>query len=343
MGATDPAGFAITVLGVALLLVGFLDAIITTTAIAELPGPLTRVLSVSLWRGVRAVTYRSDSRLLRATGSMVVLSVVSSWVLAIWAGWSLVFAGTPGAVIHADTGEAASFASTIYFTAASVATTGLGDFIPASDGWRLLTGLASISGIGLITLGVTYLVPIIQAGVNRLHVAQRLNSLGSTPYDILIRHYDGEGFGPLEDHAADFVNELTQLRSEHLAYPVLHFLHGARPESAVAPRLAALAEALHILEHGIAPEARPTDRSLRPLREAVEALLHTVMSQAFTRPAAEVPEPPALSPLREAGVPTRAEEDFRRDLETEASERRRELLTYVRDDSWQWRDVYSRA
>lgn len=338
----DAAGIAMTVAGVVLLLLGFGDAMLTTTAIGEFRGPITRGLSVSLWRGVRAVTSRSDSALLRATGSLVVLSVVSAWVLSIWLGWSLVFAGTPGAVVHADSGEQASFASVIYFTAASVATTGLGDFVPSSDGWRLLTGLVSVSGIAVITLAVTYLVPIIQAAVNRLHLAQRLNSMGSTPYDILDRHFDGEGFGVFEERIPALVDELTQLRAEHLAYPVLHFLHGSRAENAFAPRVAALDEALTILEHGVDEKAHPSHRVVQPLREAIDALLHTVVQQAFTRPTMEVPPVPDLAPVQEAGIPTRDDGEFAERVASE-DDRRRELLSYVRDDSWNWHDVYREA
>lgn len=338
----DPAGTAMTVAGVGLLALGFGDAMLTTTAIGEFRGPLTRGLSVSLWRGVRALTSRSDSALLRATGSAVVLSVVSAWVLAIWLGWALVFSGTPGAVIHADSGEPASFASTIYFTATSVATTGTGDFVPASDGWRLLTGLTSVSGIAVITLAVTYLVPIIQAAVNRLHLAQRLNNMGSTPYDILTRHYDGEGFDAFEQRIPALVDELTQLRAEHLAYPVLHFMHGSRPERAFAPRVAALDEALSILQHGVDEKVHPSSRVVRPLREAIDALLHTVVSQAFARPSREVPPAPSLGPVREAGIPTREEASFAEGI-NEEEDRRRELLSYVRDDSWAWSDVYRDA
>jgi hypothetical protein len=54
------------------------------------------------------VTSRSDSALLRSAGSLVVLSVVSAWVLAFWLGWSVVFAGAPGAVVHAESGEPAT-------------------------------------------------------------------------------------------------------------------------------------------------------------------------------------------------------------------------------------------
>ena len=335
----EPVGVLLTVLGVVLVGVGFADAIITTTAIAEFPGPLTRVLSVSLWRGFKMLSSRSDSALLRAAGSLVILSVISAWVATIWLGWALIFAGSPGAVVHGETGQAASFASVIYFTATSVATTGVGDFVPATDGWRLLTGLVSVSGIALITLGVTYLVPIIQAGVNRQHLAHRLNTLGSSPHDILMRGFDGSSFDRLVGRFPGLTDELTQLRAEHLAYPVLQFLHGARLESALAPRVAALDEALTLLEHGVGSNVNYPAGELLPLREAIDALLETMAAEAVANPTAEAPYVPSLEPLRKAGIPTVADAALDEAL-LDASDRRNLLLAYVRDDGWLWEDVY---
>lgn len=339
MDGFDPAGAAMLVGGILLLSVGAVDAIITTTAVAEMPGPLTRILSHSLWRGFHIVTSRSDSTLLRSAGSLVALSLVSAWVLSIWLGWALIFASANGAVVDGDTGQVASFASTVYFTASSMATTGVGDFVPASDGWRLVTGLVSLSGIALITLGVTYLVPVIQAGVDRLRHAQRLNDLGPTPFDVLRRHWDGEGFTQLMARMPELTDHLTELRAQHLAFPVLHFLHGPRSDNAFAPRLAALDEALTLLEHGVAPEHRPPSQPSADLSLAIGQLLRTVVNQAFAKPRDEIPPAPQLEELHEQGIPTVSQEEFEEAV-ADIAPRRCRLLSYVRDDSWDWSEVY---
>jgi hypothetical protein len=220
-----------------------------------------------------------------------------------------------------------------------VATTGLGDFEPATDGWRILTGIASLSGLALITLAVTYLVPVIQAGVDRLHFAYRLHGLGGTPYGILRRMWDGEGFEALVERVPALVDDVARLHTRHLAFPVLHFMHAGRPEGAMAPRLAALDEALTLLQHGVAAERRPPPMRLAPLREAIGQLLDTVVTQAFAVPRAEVPPVPELDRLRACGIPTVSEEDFATALRPLAA-RRRKLLSYVHDDSWSWDVVY---
>lgn len=337
----DPQGLiaaGLLVAGVLLVALAFVDAVITTLATPEMGGPLTRLLSTTVWRGVRLVTSRSQSTLLRSAGPAVTLTVLTAWVLCTWLGWTLVFAAVPGSVIDADTGAAASFLSKFYFSATTIITTGVGDFVPSGDTWRVVAGLVSISGLALVTLGITYLIPVTTAAVDRMTFAQRLSTLGATPREVLLRHWDGTGFAPLLPRLEAVTEELIRLRTENLAYPVLHFFHGADPDTALAPRVAAIDEAMTIIELGVAEHARPPDHTLLPLRETIDALLHTVVGQAFARPGQEVPPAPALDSLRAAGIPTVPQEDFAAALPA-LDDRRRRLLSYVNDDSWGWEEV----
>lgn len=333
---------ALLAAGIVLLLLAFSDALITTLAIPERGGPLTRLLSTTVWRAFRRITSRSQSRLLRAAGPLVTFTVVAAWVLCTWFGWALVFSATPGAVVHADSGEAASFASAFYFSATTIITTGVGDFVPSTDLWRVVAGLVSVSGLGLVTLGITYLIPVTTVAVDRMAFAQRLSTLGATPDDILARHWDGSSFELLVSRIEPLAEGLVRLRSENLAYPVLHFFHGADPERALAPRVAALDEALTVMEHGVEPDARLPRRVILPLREAVDALLHTVVSQTFARPHSDVPPPPSLERVAAHGIPTRSQEEFEASL-WDIKDRRARLLSYVRDDSWSWREVVAHS
>lgn len=338
----DPAALPtalIALAGVALLTAAFADATMTTTAVAEPAGPLTRFLAQTVWRGFRLLTSRSESRLLRASGSLVALTVVGSWVLSLWVGWTLIYSSVPGSVILDATNQPASFASKFYFSATTMVTTGLGDFVPASDPWRVLAGVTSVSGLALVTLALGYLIPVIQAGVDRMHTAQRLSQLGRSPQAILFRHWDGAGFDLLLHRLPAAADGVIRLRTEVLAFPVLHFFHGADPERAIAPRVAALDEALSMLTYGVSPEHRPNERALTPAREAVDSLLETVVNQAFARPQSDAPPAPSLAELRESGIPTVSDEEFAARM-GQLRDRRRKLLSYVRDDSWNWSEVY---
>jgi hypothetical protein len=324
--------------GVALISLVFVDAVITTLAVAERPGPLTRVLARTLWRGLRHVTSRSGSAILRSAGPAVTLSVVAAWLAAVWLGWSLLFAAVPGAIEHVDTEEAASFATVVYFTANTIVTTGSGDFVPATDPWRLAGGFASVSGLALVTLAITYLIPVSTAAVFRARAAQELSLLGGTPEGILARHWDGETLAELARATPPFVATIVRLRAEHNAFPVLHFFHSGDPERALAPRLAALDEALTIALEGVVPAQRPRERELQPLRDAIADLLDSVVDQDFALPRDDVPPSPPLDAVRALGIDTVVTEDFEVGLE-ELADRRRRLLSFVRDDTWAWDEI----
>jgi hypothetical protein len=337
----DPvASTLIAAVGVGLLVLALYDAIRTTIAIAEEPGLLTRLLSRTMWRGFRRLTSRTDSRLLRSTGPLLSIALVTVWVLTVWLGWSLVFASVPESVVFLDTGEPASFWAKVYFAATTMVTTGVGDFAPATDMWRVLAGAVSVSGIALVTLAITYLVPIITAAVDRYHFAEFLNSLGGTAEEIVRRHWDGEGFSLLGARMPRLVDGITRMRASHLAFPVLHFFHGADPERALAPRVAALDEALTMMEYGVVEDHRLPLREFHPVREAVDGLLETVVGQSFAIPQDEVPPVPSLEPLRTADIPVIDSVQFGEAVQAVA-DRRRLLLSYVLDDSWRWEEVHT--
>lgn len=336
----DPglATIALLVAGIGLLLLAFSDAVITTLAVTEWPGPLTRLLSLTVWRGIRQLTTSSRGLLIRAAGPVVTLTVLTAWIAAAWAGWTLVYAARPEAVVHAQSGEAASFAAKLYFTASTIVTTGPGDFVPSSDLWRVVSGAASISGLALVTLVITYLIPVTSAAVGRMALAQRLSTLGHTPEEILRRHWDGASLQQLGARLDELTAGIVQLRTENLAYPVLHFFHGADAERALAPRLAALDEAVTLVQCGLEAEAGLPAPVVQPWRDAMDTLLDTVVSRVFARPGDEVPPPPSLAGLRAHGFPARSDAQFAECLAGHELRRKR-LLAYVRDDAWTWQEV----
>jgi hypothetical protein len=333
------ASVALGAAGVSLLLLALYDGLRTTIAIAEWPGPLTRLLNRTVWRGFRKMTSRTDSRILRSAGPLLSITLVGTWVVAVWIGWALVFAAVPTSVIDAETGEPASFAAKIYYTATTMVTTGVGDFVPTTDAWRVLAGAVSVSGIALVTLAITYLVPIIGAAVDRFHFAEFLNALGGSAGELVVRHWDGESFDLLGERMPTLVDRITRMRAAHLAFPVLHFFHGPDAKRALAPQIAALDEALTMMEYGVPEEDRLPLREFRPVREAIDNLLDTVVGHGFAVRRDDVPPVPSLRPLRDADIPT-VDDDAFAEAVARLDDRRTRLLSYVVDDSWRWAQVH---
>jgi hypothetical protein len=243
---------------------------------------------------------------------------------------------SPRAVLQAATGQPANLWERIYFAGATIVTVGNGEYQPDGPGWHLVSMIAAANGLSMFTLIVTYLLPIVNAELDRRRLAVYITTLGRTPHEILIRAWNGSSFGRLPDHLIALTLPMLEVGQSHLAYPVLHCVHSQTRESALAPSVAVLDEAITLFA-GVCPEQRPDKCAFYPLRQAVAEFLST-LAEAHLEPKREPPPTPSLDPLREAGILTVTDEEFRLALET-LGDRRRLLLGLVEEEAWRWEDV----
>lgn len=323
-------------LGAGLVLVALVDMLWTTLAVSAGGGPITATLARGLWQALCRLGHRRSRphRFLRWAGVAVVTSVFVVWVALFVLGWWLVFSSSPGAVRHGTTGASVGWIARLYFVGFTTSTLGIGDLVPGDGLWRLLTVVAAFSGLSVVTMSITYLLPVASAVVDRRTLATGIASLGADPPGIVVNAWSGGGWGALEQRLPTLEQQLVTLGQRHLAYPVLHFFHDVAPEAAAGVTIARLDEALTILRFGVAPEARPHALVVDSARTSVAAFLST-LSSAQIGPAGELPPLPSLEPLRRAGVPTVSDEEFATacaDLER----RRRLLRGFLEDDGWTW-------
>ena len=325
--------------GIVLVAIAMLDVLWTTLSMTG-GGPLSTGLARGLWRsvhGLRHWTGASSTRLLQLAGPGILLSSLLMWVVLLWAGWTLLFSAAPDAVRALQTGSPASLAGHVYFTGYTLFTLGIGNYVPAPGVWEIATAIASLNGLFLITLSITYLVAVLSAATRKHQLATVIATLGRTPHDIVRRARKGEGAASFRTHLAQVVPMIEMHARNHLAYPVLHYFHSPDRRAAVSLRIAALDDALLLLKHGLASGASPDDASLSPAREAIGGLLSTLHG-AFIHPDEAAPPPPSLEPLSEVGVPV-AGEDAYRHMSAHEVERRQLMQAYVKDDGWTWADV----
>ena len=320
-----------------LLIVGvFFDALATTLAVSEGAGPVTRRVTGLVWSGLlRLHRQDSNSTLLAVAGPALLVGTVLGWVIGLWAGWTLVFlAGSPG-IVDASTRAAADLPDVVYYAGFTVFTLGVGDFVATSELYRVLTAVASFTGLFLITLAITYLISVVSAVVTRRSLAVQISALGASPVDIVLAGWDGDSFSSgYEQHLVGLTSELATTAEQHLAYPVLHYFHSRTRVTAAPVTVAHLDEALLIIQTATDPAAQPGAATVNPTRNAIARYLRTTGATAGP---ATTPEPPApdLAALADAEVPLAAPEVFRQRLEAE-SDRRRQLVRLVNSDGWTW-------
>lgn len=321
--------------GLLIVIVGY-DAISTTLSIGAGAGPITSRIGAGWWSLARRLARGPTSPVVVSAGPVVVLLTIGVWLALLWGGWTLVFSADPDSVISSSSREPAGGWTRVYYAAFTAFTLGVGDYIPQGEVWQVLTGIAVLTGLGLTTLAITYLVPVVSAVTARRVQASTIAGLGATPQDIVVSAYRDERFPFLDHRLPQLADSILETAERHLAYPVLHYFHGAERRTDLRVQLVALDDAVSILQHGIDPQVAPHPASLDSARHAVQQVIQRATSKPTDPPP---PAPPDLARLREAGIATADDDTFARRLD-ELSEHRRRLASFSQESLFAAPDPY---
>ncbi|HWH31645.1 MAG TPA: hypothetical protein VNU01_03135 [Egibacteraceae bacterium] len=309
----------LVVLGFVLIVVALWDATSTMVSV-EGGGPITSRIGQAVFRTLARLSPDPHSRVQSKGGEAISFLVILLWITLLWAGWTVIFLSASGAVVDTATGDPAGLVDTIYFAGFGLFTLGVGDFRPAPGFFQIATALSSLSGLFLVTVGISYLLSLTNAVAERRGVAAVISGLGHSGEEILRTSWNGRDFSGLEHQLATLASGVAALAEQHLAKPVLHYFHSPNRHTALEPSVVSLYEAVLLLQYAVEPGVRPRPPSLGATKAACVRLFE-VYRQVFVRhPVDEVAEP-CLDALEEAGIPLRPAADVRRDLEGERETR----------------------
>jgi hypothetical protein len=226
-------------LGSVLLLLALIDALWTTLAL-EQAGPIAGRFAGAHWNGYIWLRRRLDShRVLAVAAPVILVGVVLMWAAMLWLGWVLIFSADPDSIIHGSTNEPANLLNRAYFVGYTLVTLGIGDYVPQGN-WQLATVFCSLHGLFELTIGLSYLLPVLGAATEGQQIASTIAALGDTPTAVLTNAWTGDDFGTLGDHLMNIEGALALHSNAHKAYPVLHYFHSTNPADAPPLRLAIL-------------------------------------------------------------------------------------------------------
>lgn len=328
----------LAVAGGALLVVTLLDVAATTLTVGVAHRPLSGRLSALMWRStVRLLGGRH--RVLALVGPSLLAALVLGWAGLLWLGWGLVFLAAPDlALLVADTEVSATAWERLYFTGYTMTTLGPGGIEVTGTWWQFLEVLTSLTGLILTTLGITFVLSVVNGVVDKRRLAADLSTLGQSPQQLLRQVFDGTSWQRVEPILGDLTTDVHDIAQQHLAYPVLHYFHSTERVAALAPSLAVVDEALTMLIAG--KDGDGIDGLvLQRFRAGSRMLLDTLRS-AFI----EADEQPPRMPSRDVltGLATSvADQSTWEDRLDSFAERRATLEAFVRSDGWDWdTDVY---
>ncbi len=329
--------YFVFILGVILLIITATD-LINTSLSARGAGFITKRLSKTIWTVLLAIHKKTGSRKpLELGGAFILVAILISWLLLIWTSASLLFISKPDSLMNVESNSSTTIIDKIFYTGYTLSTLGLGDIEPDGPFWDILTAILSFTGLILISIAITYLIPVVSAEIIKRRISVYITTLGCSAEDILMNYWNGENFKELEQPFISLTDTIILHAQNHKAYSVLHFFHSSDKKEAFVLNLTNLDEALTVLLHEIPAEQQPSFNVLMGLRRAITSYLVT-LPEVFITKGDETPPLPELSALETKGIKLIQGKTADLAYETLKS-RRRLLLSLIKDDGWKWNDL----
>jgi hypothetical protein len=234
-------------LGAAMALFVMADAVRTTINLSDEPGPLARrVVGVG-----RRVVHTLPIRARGTAGLFISVAVVLSWTLGLWLSWTVALLDPSVSLVRAADGTPLGVVETIYLAGFSVFTLGTGDVESATNAGRLVSVVASGTGLFTVTLEVTYLLSLTQAASHERSTARQAYALGGDVTSIVRHAYRDRSFAGIEPLLFRLASDLSLLAEQHRTFPVLHDVLPRERSLALGPSLLALSDALDAMHHAV--------------------------------------------------------------------------------------------
>jgi hypothetical protein len=198
--------------------------------------------------------------------------------------------------------------------------------------------VVSLLGFMVLTISITYIVPVINSIIEKQTLTLQIASLGQTTQEILVKGYNGESFEDLSDEFTDLSNSIFKHAKNHSAYPVLHQVHNSNKNENTILKLVSLDEACTVLYNHIPQEKCIHDNSLDQLRAALTYYLKTVRNIKLPEEQPPFPADGKLEKALDFGLIHTTKTEIEQ-LYSDLQLRRRILKALVEDDGFKWEDT----
>lgn len=218
------------VLGIGIILVTLIDVYLTVLYPRTYKSAMSLKLCKSTWEIFRCLSHlpiRGSDKILSYCGPTLLILIVSVWVCSLLLGFALLIWPALGSGIQASQGKTPTdFSTALYYSGFSLTTLGVGDLVPKTNLWKLITIFESAVGFSVFTASLTYLLSVYNALTKRNTFALSLFHRSGREADAGLFLAQLKGYNRFETAFQDISNisrDLLFLLESHHAYPILHY------------------------------------------------------------------------------------------------------------------------
>lgn len=175
----------IFLLGGLLVLVILYDFLRTTISLSGL-GFISRVICNSLWAVGAKLCYQVERNtgvsIRGLLGPLILVAMAITWVMLHLTGYVMMFY-SGSSLTHPDTGEPATLIQIIAFSGSALSTLGASTVEVTTGWWNVLSMIAAVNGMIVLTLSVSFLLNILQTTNSARTFAARFHALKSIDSD----------------------------------------------------------------------------------------------------------------------------------------------------------------
>lgn len=241
--------------GIALILLTIND-VFQSVVVPRATGRRYRI-SFYFWRGAWRMWPRagwrffpedSDRReeFLAQFAPFMLIALLGLWVSLLIFGFALVLWGFRANLMPPNP----SFATTLYFSGSSLLTIGFGDIVARGPVTRMVSVLAALAGLSLLSITTTYLFAIFGSFQQRETFVVAVGALaGAPPSGVNLLAI--AGYSRTRDDLPQLMRDAqrwaAQVMESHLAYPVLAFFRSSHDDQSWIGTLGTLLDAATLL------------------------------------------------------------------------------------------------
>lgn len=247
-------------------------------------GLLAQPLFSLAWRLARAIAFRATPeerhKQLNSVGPWLMPMLIGVYILLSILGFTLIYyPRMPDEFLVATEVQGSRWINSLYFSGVTLTTLGYGDIMPRTNEMRLLSFTEAASGLGLISLAISYLVAVYRA-LERKRAAALAFYIqadgGADAVSFIANHLVAGKLSGLPQTLRIASRDLQEMLESHIEHPIIHYFHPVKVYKGLPRVLFLSLEICAVLRSGLDREEYADIHQRAEVRMLESSALHVL-------------------------------------------------------------------